>query len=290
MALTELTENLNTHQSLPNQPALTADELKALWDEAPNAIKNYINQTLTKELDRILESKVDKVVGKVLSSNDFTNELKTKLNGIANNANNYSHPTNAGNKHIPSGGSSGQILRWSANGTAVWGADNNTTYGVATTSANGLMSSTDKTKLNGIASGATKNTIENVLTSTSTSNGLSANQGRVLNDKYNGKVLYNNTSGTTATITLADSVANYSYVEIFYFDTQSNTYTSTRVYSPNGKGVRLILTGDTYVYNAIVNFNAKTLTWSRNMRVLIADGTRYTDTNTLKIVRVMGYK
>lgn len=40
----------------------------------------------------------------------------------------YTHPTSSGNKHIPAGGSSGQILRWSANGTAVWGNDNNTTY------------------------------------------------------------------------------------------------------------------------------------------------------------------
>lgn len=53
---------------------------------------------------------------------------KTKLDGIATGANNYVHPTSAGNKHIPSGGSSGQILRWSADGTAVWGNDNNTTY------------------------------------------------------------------------------------------------------------------------------------------------------------------
>lgn len=40
----------------------------------------------------------------------------------------YTHPATSGNKHIPSGGSSGQILRWSADGTAVWGNDNNTTY------------------------------------------------------------------------------------------------------------------------------------------------------------------
>ena len=46
---------------------------------------------------------------------------KTKLNGIAANANNYSHPTSSGNKHIPSGGSSGKILKWSADGTAAWG-------------------------------------------------------------------------------------------------------------------------------------------------------------------------
>ena len=46
---------------------------------------------------------------------------KTKLDGIATNANNYTHPTSSGNKHIPSGGSSGNVLRWSADGTAVWG-------------------------------------------------------------------------------------------------------------------------------------------------------------------------
>ena len=48
---------------------------------------------------------------------------KTKLDGIASGANAYTHPTTAGNKHIPSGGSSGQILRWSASGTAVWGSE-----------------------------------------------------------------------------------------------------------------------------------------------------------------------
>ena len=40
----------------------------------------------------------------------------------------YSHPTSAGNKHIPAGGSTGKILRWGSDGTAVWGDDNNTTY------------------------------------------------------------------------------------------------------------------------------------------------------------------
>ena len=40
----------------------------------------------------------------------------------------YTHPTTAGNKHIPSGGASGQILRWSASGTAVWGDDKDTVY------------------------------------------------------------------------------------------------------------------------------------------------------------------
>lgn len=124
---------------------------------------------------------------------------KTKLDGIASGANKYTHPTSAGNKHIPSGGSTGQILRWSASGTAVWGAETdttystmgaasssaagtaglvpapaagkqtaflrgdgtwvvptNTTYAAATTSTAGLLSAADKTKLDGIATGANK--------------------------------------------------------------------------------------------------------------------------------------
>lgn len=48
-------------------------------------------------------------------------EDKTKLNGIAENANNYVHPTDAGNKHIPAGGTTGQALIWASDGTAEWG-------------------------------------------------------------------------------------------------------------------------------------------------------------------------
>lgn len=80
----------------------------------------------------------------------YTTAEKTKLAGIADGANKYTHPTTSGNKHIPSGGSSGQILRWSADGTAVWGADNNTTYSDATQSAHGLMTAADKKKLDGM--------------------------------------------------------------------------------------------------------------------------------------------
>lgn len=52
----------------------------------------------------------------------------------------YTHSTTSGNKHIPAGGASGQFLKWSAAGTAVWAADNNTTYAAfkaATASAAG---------------------------------------------------------------------------------------------------------------------------------------------------------
>ena len=70
----------------------------------------------------------------------------------------YVHPTTAGYKHIPAGGKSGQILRWAADGTVAWGEDNNTTYGIVTTTANGLMIAADKVKLDGIETGANKYT------------------------------------------------------------------------------------------------------------------------------------
>ena len=67
-----------------------------------------------------LEGKVDKKLGKGLSEANYTKTEKEKLSTIANNANNYVHPTNSGNKHIPSGGASGQMLVFSADGTAEW--------------------------------------------------------------------------------------------------------------------------------------------------------------------------
>lgn len=67
-----------------------------------------------------IANKVDKVKGKQLSTEDYTTAEKTKLGGIAANANNYVHPTTAGNKHIPAGGTAGQILVNTGDGTAAW--------------------------------------------------------------------------------------------------------------------------------------------------------------------------
>lgn len=59
-------------------------------------------------------------------------------------------------------------MKWAANGQAYWGTDNNTTYGLATTSKNGLMSAKDKTKLNSIPS----------TTATTTTNGLMSSEDK----------------------------------------------------------------------------------------------------------------
>ena len=62
-----------------------------------------------------------------LTQVNFTTARSTKLDGIAEGANAYVHPTGAGNKHIPSGGAAGQFLKYSSSGTAVWATPDYTT-------------------------------------------------------------------------------------------------------------------------------------------------------------------
>ena len=115
-------------------PILTKDSLSHIWAK----------------LKPMFEGKVDKVDGKGLSTNDYTTAEKDKLSGLSN----YTHPTTSGNKHIPAGGKSGQVVGWSADGTGAWVDQKDTTYDVVTDSAPGLMSAAEHTKLAGIAAGA----------------------------------------------------------------------------------------------------------------------------------------
>ena len=90
---------------------------------------------------------------------------KVKLNGIAAGANKYTHPTftarNAGLYKITVN-NQGHVTAATAvvkgDITALGIPSTNTTYNNATTSTDGLMSSEDKTKLDGIATGANKYT------------------------------------------------------------------------------------------------------------------------------------
>lgn len=82
---------------------------------------NYLNLDKLKQLiDKLKALFATKDVATDSSNGLLSSADKIKLNGIATGANKYTHPTSSGNKHIPSGGSSGQILAWSANGTAKW--------------------------------------------------------------------------------------------------------------------------------------------------------------------------
>lgn len=112
---------------------------------------------------KALESgKVDKVEGKELSSNDFTNAYKTKLDGIAAQANKYVLPT--ATAEIIGGVKVGANISYS-NGTISLSKAN-------VTSALGYTPPTVDTKV----------TINNTLTSTSTTEALAAAQGKALKD------------------------------------------------------------------------------------------------------------
>lgn len=94
----------------------------------------------------------------------------------------YTHPTSPGNKHIPAGGTSGQILKYKADGEAQWADEK--TYTEATQSAAGLLSAADKKKLDGVEEGANKTTVDDALNDTSTN----PVQNKAVNAALAGKV------------------------------------------------------------------------------------------------------
>lgn len=104
-----------------------------------------------------LSNYVQKETGKGLSTNDFTNELKTKLDGIEDGANNYVHPTHTAAVsglykvavdtlgHVTG---TTAVTKEDITGLGIPAQD--TTYVDATQTVAGLMSTTDKTKLDGM--------------------------------------------------------------------------------------------------------------------------------------------
>ena len=101
--------------------------------------------------------------GKGLSTNDFTTALKTKLEGIEEGANNYTHPSNDAYAVVNGlykvtvdkfGHVTGAVAVEKADITGLGIPGQDTTYVVATTTEDGLMSATDKEKLDGIDEGA----------------------------------------------------------------------------------------------------------------------------------------
>ena len=104
--------------------------------------------------------------------------------------------------------SNGTISLTKANVTAALGytpPTTNTTYDVATQSANGLMSSSDKTKLDGIATGANKTTVDSALSSTSTN----PVQNKVINSALTGKAAASHTHTTQSAAATSNANASY---------------------------------------------------------------------------------
>ena len=141
----------------------TVDGIDISTDVSANTDKISYNSAASTKLGTIETSatadqtnaEIRTAVEAATDSNVFTDADHTKLGGVATSANNYSHPTGAGNKHIPTGGTVGQILKNTASGTATWQTDANTTY---TVGDGGLttndFTNADHSKLNAIEASA----------------------------------------------------------------------------------------------------------------------------------------
>ncbi|MDY2836220.1 MAG: hypothetical protein SOW46_13605 [Candidatus Aphodomonas sp.] len=104
------------------------------------------------------------VSGKGLSANDFTDEAKEKLEGVAANANKYVHPAHTAHEsglykvtidaegHVTAAAA---IVKGDVTALGIPAQD--TVYENATAETAGLLSAADKAKLDGVEAGAQKN-------------------------------------------------------------------------------------------------------------------------------------
>ena len=116
MSLTKLTANLNNISSLPDKPTLQSDELKAMFDEAGNVIKEYLNEVLTEEVEKLVSdtAKANKTtVENTLDSDSIANALSSAqgkvLKTLIDNLNNNKQKNISISSAEPTGGSDGDI-------------------------------------------------------------------------------------------------------------------------------------------------------------------------------------
>lgn len=116
--------------------------------------------------------------------------------------------------------------------------------------------------------------------------------GKTSGTCYMADTLYNNSSGTTANITLSATAANYTMLEIFFKDNDGH-FNSAKVYAPNGKTVCLCMsTGTT---NGGMNHKRREVSISgtavntQSYAEQAYDGT-ITTVNHIYIIAVVGYK
>ena len=137
---------------------------------------------------------------------------------------------------------------------------------------------------------------ENTVVNTQSDSQINAYSCEYANEHFGGVVLYDNTSGASNNITLRDNVANYNFVEIFYRDVDQH-YSSTKIYSPNGK--KIMLTG-CYIddgNNFIHKINLKLISGTSITEVISGEGNIKnnavyfnTQNTTMYITKVVGYK
>lgn len=110
------------------------------------------------------------------------------------------------------------------------------------------------------------------------------------------EVLYDNSSGTTGTVTLEETAANFKFLEIYYMDNNNKDCDMKKVCSPNGKTVSLALidansTTSTYIRRVKCAISGTSITQSNGGYVNI-NGSTVTSTagSYIKIIKVVGYR
>lgn len=120
------------------------------------------------------------------------------------------------------------------------------------------------------------------------------NSGNKLLDSY---VLYDNVDGSNETITLSDSVENYSYIEIYFEDTNKHIG-YTKVDNPNGKIASLMCcyskdkNSYIYIYTKNVTISGNSITPLMYGFLIMGDNefSRVSFENVIHITKVVGYK
>lgn len=118
-------------------------------------------------------------------------------------------------------------------------------------------------------------------------------ENQAITNFVKGVELYYNVNGTTGTVNLSDSVANYDYIEIFFKQSEyTNVYSSVKLYKPNNTQVCLTsIQADNNgvgIYTAYCVVNGTTITKS-NYGIYWTNG-GYNHTDKIYITRVVGYK
>ncbi len=111
------------------------------------------------------------------------------------------------------------------------------------------------------------------------------------------KNLYDNSSGTSGSVTLSESAANFAFIRIYFMDNNKAFQESIDVYSPNGKSTQLFI-GESYSNGGIsfrisrVKISTTTVSYEYNSYVNVSNNalSGQSNTNYVKIVRIDGYR